>query len=60
MSSSKSRESFPSEQWIRMAGHQPCNCKTECGDVDDEEGVCKGLPEPRRQPLVEIVLVPRG
>jgi len=28
-------------------------------DADDEDGVCKGLPEPPRVPLVEFVVVPR-
>lgn len=37
----------------------PCNCRVKCMDADDEDGVCKGLPEPPKPPLVEIVLVRR-
>jgi hypothetical protein len=38
-----------------------CGCKTWCGDDGDTEGpgVCKGLPV-KREPLVELVLVPRS
>lgn len=39
----------------------PCGCDKVCGDDGDADGpgTCKGLPTPRREPLVEIVLVPR-
>jgi hypothetical protein len=38
-----------------------CGCRDRCGDDGDLEGpgVCKGLPLPPREPLVEVVLVPR-
>jgi hypothetical protein len=37
-----------------------CLCVKWCGDSDpDGPGVCKGLPV-KREPLVEIVMVPRG
>lgn len=49
----------PEETWIRLAGATPCNCVATCGDADDEEGVCKSLPRPPREPLVRIVMVPR-
>lgn len=41
--------------------HPPCGCKSKCGDDNDTEGpgVCKGLPLPKPEPLVEIVLVDR-
>jgi hypothetical protein len=38
---------------------KPCNCTAICMDADDEEGTCKGLPMPPREPLVEFIVVPR-
>lgn len=39
----------------------PCDCRDRCGDDGNNEGdgVCKGLPAPPREPLVEVVMVPR-
>lgn len=44
-----------------MAADDPywCLCSTRCGDDSTEVGTCKGLPLPPKQPLVEVVLVPR-
>jgi hypothetical protein len=39
-----------------------CGCVTHCGDDDgdiDGPGTCKALPI-KREPLIEIVMVPRG
>jgi len=36
----------------------PCACEQVCGDSDpDGPGVCKGLRQPRREPLIEVVVV---
>lgn len=40
----------------------PCACRETCGDVpeeDDPDGTCKGLPQPPKPPLIEIVLIDR-
>lgn len=46
-----------------MCGVVRCGCVNECGDLppqdDHEDAVCKGLPR-KREPLIEIVMVPRG
>jgi hypothetical protein len=38
-----------------------CGCSARCGDDGDIDGpgVCKGLPLPPKQPLIEVVLVKR-
>ncbi len=38
-----------------------CGCERECGDDGDIDGpgVCRGLPRPKTQPLVEFVLIHR-
>jgi hypothetical protein len=38
-----------------------CGCDVECDDDGDTEGpgVCRGLPLPKKPPLVEVVLVRR-
>ncbi len=39
-----------------------CGCDKKCGDDGgiDGPGTCRGLPVTPREPLVEIVLVPRS
>lgn len=41
---------------------QPCGCSSRCGDDGDYDGpgTCKGLPEMPKEPLVEVILVPRS
>lgn len=38
-----------------------CGCRSRCGDDGDTEGpgTCKGLPDPPKPPLVEVVLHPQ-
>lgn len=47
-------------EWLE--GNRLCGCASRCGDDGDTDGpgTCKGLPQPPRAPLVEIVLVPRA
>lgn len=44
----------------RGVAESPCNCLKQCGDADDEVGVCIGLPlQPEPPYLPEVVLVHR-
>jgi hypothetical protein len=51
----------PALIYPRYRCFEQCACNTVCGDSDpDGPGTCKGLPRSPREPVVEVVLVPRS